>query len=940
MVVVMLVEIQRWLLQPKVWRFVCLVSSVVGLLCYALSSPFNDLFGKWSWWKILLYIVFSFNICLAVLFAKARDGSTNFRLEAHTAFLVLVISSVYSFFVDKVVKGRPDAYSLVSCAAFAIMSLGLSRLTHFGFEIDLLYFFSGLLIVQFMKIKFWLVIVGGSFSYSLIILRSTVDALLLRGDLELQAIDEDVESGSLSLGTNGNASHVDSHQAIITGTGDTNSQADVPLENEDLGFLVSQVRSHSQQGSNDSDNDNRQIDPLLSSFNREDRSWRTEKMEKEWKQLREQRVYSLIELLSSGRSVDRNAMFGGAARLESVINSCTVIEKERIGKILIAQFMDRIEALKKKNESVVGTISKHVDEYLQAEVVVDKDQISVPPIHPDDNLVVDALRFDDDVRRLRETARLMVMAGFEGECHRAYCGWRREFLKESFSTFGLQVHELNMEDTDKMEKNVCWIKALNIAVRILFPNERRLCDSVFGGFSISDFAFTEVCTESATHLLRTANILAKLIPNTLEELMYEFELLFSAEYSKSLRKDARRVRKGLGIVMELENPLLTNGDEWLHPITGELVNYILDGSINRNGGLKPYVQVSRITRLFERTLKANSKNYSNPTLGYVFIMNNRSYIDREAKLHGLEAIAYDWLHKNKRKIEKNLQLYQRSSWTKILNFLKLEINESDPNTVAELMKAKLRSFNEHFGDICNDQSMWVIFDMQLRGKIIRSIENILLPAYGNFIGRMQDVLGNHAYQYIKYGMIDISNQLNNFDYKQFNPLPPSDLSSRKDKNWITEKIEREQTQLLEQHISSLIELLSSQLDEDHIPVPQIERDDNLVLDALRSDDNDNIVGDLGEAAKLMLAEGISERVSLHSWIESEELNMEESDKTEKIQIWIKALNVAVRILFPNELGLWKDFALTEVCTEFAVRLLSTLQIHWLNSSQHIGRTRV
>jgi len=117
---------------------------------------------------MLLYIVFSFIICLAVLFAPARSSSTSLWLEVHLAFLVLITTSVYSFFWDKVVKGKPDAYSLISCAAFATMSLGLSNLTQFGFQIDLLYFFCGVLTVQLMKIKLWLVIVGGGFSYSLL----------------------------------------------------------------------------------------------------------------------------------------------------------------------------------------------------------------------------------------------------------------------------------------------------------------------------------------------------------------------------------------------------------------------------------------------------------------------------------------------------------------------------------------------------------------------------------------------------------------------------------------------------------------------------------------------------------------------------------------------------------------------------------------------------
>lgn len=79
------------------------------------------------------------------------------------------LTTVYSFFFDKV-NGKPDVYSLVSGAAFAIMSLGLSKQSHFGFEVDLLYFFCGFLTLQFMKIKLFLVIAGAIFSYPLIIL--------------------------------------------------------------------------------------------------------------------------------------------------------------------------------------------------------------------------------------------------------------------------------------------------------------------------------------------------------------------------------------------------------------------------------------------------------------------------------------------------------------------------------------------------------------------------------------------------------------------------------------------------------------------------------------------------------------------------------------------------------------------------------------------------
>ncbi|MED6192439.1 hypothetical protein PIB30_010072 [Stylosanthes scabra] len=95
------------------------------------------------------------------------------------AFFVLTITSLYSYFSDKAMKGKPDAYIVTSYAAFSVTSLSLQRQSksQFGFEVDLLYFFLGCVIVQFMKIQLWLGFVGICFSYSLIILRSSLDAL-------------------------------------------------------------------------------------------------------------------------------------------------------------------------------------------------------------------------------------------------------------------------------------------------------------------------------------------------------------------------------------------------------------------------------------------------------------------------------------------------------------------------------------------------------------------------------------------------------------------------------------------------------------------------------------------------------------------------------------------------------------------------------------------
>nr|KYP72924.1 Exocyst complex component 7 [Cajanus cajan] len=183
--------------------------------------------------------------------------------------------------------------------------------------------------------------------------------------------------------------------------------------------------------------------------------------------------------------------------------------------------------------------------------------------------------------------------------------------------------------------------------------------------------------------------------------------------------------------------------------------------IDRVGKLSLSVHMAKIMELLERSLKANSKNYNNPSLGYFFIMNNRRFIELEVELYGLgPIIGDDWLRKNRTKFQQNLQLYHRSSWNKIVNILKLDINES-PNVETELLKDKLNSFNEHFDEICNVQSTWFVFDEQLREQIIKSIDNILLPAYGSFIKRFQNFLEKQAYEYIKYGIFDVKEHVNN-----------------------------------------------------------------------------------------------------------------------------------------------------------------------------------
>ncbi|RDX70802.1 Exocyst complex component EXO70B1, partial [Mucuna pruriens] len=443
----------------------------------------------------------------------------------------------------------------------------------------------------------------------------------------------------------------------------------------------------------------------------------------------------------------------------------------------------------------------------------EEEQIPVALPVTDFDIVIDALP-SGTINDLHEIAKRMVAGGFGKECSHVYSSCRREFLEESLSRLGLQklsieeVHKMTWQDLeDEIEK---WIKASNVALKILFPSERRLCDRVFFGFaSAADFSFMEVCRGSAIQLLNFADAVAigsrsperlfKILDvfETLRDLIPEFEALFSDQFSVSLRNEAITIWKRLGeairgIFMELENLIRRDPAKMAvpgggrHPITRYVVNYLRAACRSRQTleqvfedyGLKEYpklddrvsspasplsVQMDWIMELLESNLEAKSKIYDDPALGYVFLMNNGRYIVQKTKDSELGTLlGDDWIRKHAAKVRQFHVHYQRSSWKKILGILKPDSNGSmPPNGLAKSMKEKLKSFNTLFDKVCREQSSWFVFDEQLREEIRISLEEILLPAYGKFVGSFQNVpeLGKHADKYIKYGTEEIQARL-------------------------------------------------------------------------------------------------------------------------------------------------------------------------------------
>ncbi|XP_073270730.1 exocyst complex component EXO70B1-like [Primulina huaijiensis] len=466
-------------------------------------------------------------------------------------------------------------------------------------------------------------------------------------------------------------------------------------------------------------------------------------------------------------------------------------------------------------DSTRGESAHHHDYYYSDDDgSVEDDDNFIPLAQPvtDYDIIIDALPAGT-IGDLHEIAKRMVVAGYLKECSHVYSTYRREFLEESFSRLGLQ--KLSIDEVQKMQwaqledEIEKWVKAIKVALRILFPSERRLCDRIFLGFSsAADLSFMEVCRGSTIQLLNFADAVAigsraperlfKVLDvyEAVSDLMPEFEFIFSDQYGITLRNEVITIWKRLGeairgVFMELENLIRRDPVKaavpggGVHPMNRYVMNYlraacrsrrtleqIFEESVGPHSSNFEYskrdnivlssssslaVRMEWIMEFLESNLEGKSKIYRDKTLSSVFMMNNGRYIVQKVKDNDLGTLlGDDWIRKHEAKIKQYHVNYQRGTWSKVLAVLKIDSNSLSP-VAPKNLRDKLNLFNTYFEEICSSQSTWVIVDEYLGEELRASIRGSLIPAYRNFIGRLQALVdfGKHGDRHIRYSVEDI-----------------------------------------------------------------------------------------------------------------------------------------------------------------------------------------
>ncbi|CAA3017586.1 exocyst complex component EXO70B1 [Olea europaea var. sylvestris] len=179
------------------------------------------------------------------------------------------------------------------------------------------------------------------------------------------------------------------------------------------------------------------------------------------------------------------------------------------------------------------------------------------------------------------------------------------------------------------------------------------------------------------------------------------------------------------------------------------------------------IQVVTVMDLLDTNLEAKSKLYRDPSLRYIFLMNNGRYILQKVKgsTEVRQVMGDTWCRRRSTVVRQFHKNYQRETWSRILLCLSHDGLQVKGKVNKSVLKERFKIFTTTFEEIHKTQSTWVVSDEQLQSELQVSITAIIIPAYRSFIGRFRQYLDNGKVdKYIKYQPEDIETLIEGLFY--------------------------------------------------------------------------------------------------------------------------------------------------------------------------------
>ncbi|KAK6126504.1 hypothetical protein DH2020_039738 [Rehmannia glutinosa] len=393
---------------------------------------------------------------------------------------------------------------------------------------------------------------------------------------------------------------------------------------------------------------------------------------------------------------------------------------------------------------------------------------------------------------------------------------RSAALEQTLKKLG--VERLGKEDVQKMQWEVLeakignWIHFMRIAVKLLFAGEKKVCDEIFeGNDNLRDQCFAEVTANGVAMLLSFGEAIAKSkrspeklfvlldMYEIMRELQPEMDVIFGSKFCGEMREAsivltkrlAQTAQETFGDFEEAVEKDATKTavlDGTVHPLTSYVINYVkflfdyhstllqLFKEFHEGDAEEQLASITtRIMQALQTNLDGKSKQYKDPALTQLFLMNNMHYIVRSVRRsEAKDLLGDDWVQIHRRVVQQHANQYKRIAWSKILQCLSIQGTQGGSGSFGDggstagvsraMVKDRFKTFNMLFEEIHQRQSQWTVPDSELRESLRLAVAEVLLPAYRSFIRRFGPMIegGKNPQKYIRYTPEDLERMLAEF----------------------------------------------------------------------------------------------------------------------------------------------------------------------------------
>lgn len=407
-------------------------------------------------------------------------------------------------------------------------------------------------------------------------------------------------------------------------------------------------------------------------------------------------------------------------------------------------------------------------------------------------------------------------------CISIYVEVRSSNVRASLQALNLDYLEISISEFNNVQSIegyiAQWSKHLEFAVKHLFEAEYKLCNDVFermgldvwrGCFAkiaaqagiLAFLQFGKTVTESKKDPIKLLKLLD--IFASLNKLRLDFNRLFGgeacAEIQNLTRDLIKRVIEGaceifweLSVQVELQrqSPPPADGSvprlvsfitDYCNRLLGDDYKPILTQAlaIERSWKHEQFQERLLIDELLnliksiELNLETWSKAYNDVFLSYLFMMNNHWHLYKHLKGTKLGSLLGDsWLREHEQYKEYFSAIYLKDSWQKLPALLSREgliLFSGGRATARDLVKKRLKAFNEAFDDMYKKHSNWVLSEKELREKTCQLIVQAIVPVYRSYMQNYGPLVEQDASasKYAKYTAQSLEQTLSSL----FQPKP-------------------------------------------------------------------------------------------------------------------------------------------------------------------------